>query len=173
MLKIDNFFTFGFVHDTIPYDVVKHFENDIFIDCNSPEAEDYEPPAETQKKLDALHLRLGNWILAPVFRDYDFKGNGLWNGVDDKSSRWHNDFEYSDGFNSNILVYMEDNEPYGNNISVTDGDAVFTIYPKRNEFVWLNQSNKAYRHKAHHAAGPRRLLSFEFMIHDLNYGSHN
>ena len=63
-----------------------------------------------------------------------------------------------------ILIYLDDNtKQNGNNIQVRTGDYHFTLYPKRRDFVWLNQK-KCFQHRAQHLSGIRRVLSFEYLV---------
>ena len=63
------------------------------------------------------------------FDEFEMKDCAMWSGVDEGSREWHNDFEDGDAFNSNILVYMDDNtEENGNNIQVASGDFINIIY---------------------------------------------
>jgi len=165
-LTIEDFFTKGFVHSKFDIDVVDMFKNDHFIDCNSKEADDQVISKEAQLKLDEIHLHVGKNIIEKVFSNFTYRRNGMWCGVDTGSAEWHNDFIDGDPFTSNLLIYLEDGEPYGNFIEVKNAFEEYVVVPKPNEYVWLNQ-NKKFMHRATHKSGPRRLLSFEFFIPDL------
>lgn len=160
---MEDFFTKGFVHSKFDIDVVDMFKNDRFIDCNSKEADEESICKESQEKLDQIHLHIGETIVKTLFNDFTYRRNGMWCGVDSGSSDWHNDFIDGDPFTSNLLIYLEDGEPYGNCIEVKNKFEEHKIIPKPNEYVWLNQ-NRKFMHKATHISGPRRLLSFEFYI---------
>lgn len=161
--QMHNFFTKGYYTGQITNDL-NFFNNYEFVDCNYSEKLNIEP--EVQRYLNELHSFFSENLIAKVFSSFTIKSNGMWNGVDEGSSKWHNDFEDGDPFNSNILLYLDDNFKSGNYLQVTDQNEVYTIYPKINEFVWLNQA-KCFKHRAHHKSGIRRLLSFEFYIDDI------
>lgn len=164
---LSDFLTTGYVRGRMTSDIAQTFEHDVFIDCNSTLAEQHVVAVDTMEKLLDLHARLATDLVGRCFSRVEKRECGLWHGVDTGSAVWHNDYKGEDGFNSNILIYMEDGEDNGNSISVTDGYNETTIFPRRNDFVWLNQSKPHFKHKATHTRGIRRLLSFDFMIHDL------
>ena len=102
--------------------------------------------------------------LSKLFPNIELLEKSMWQGVDTKSKEWHTDYMVKKNFNSNLLLYLDDN--YGNNIQVKNQTEEFTIYPIRGDFIWLNQ-NKIFQHRADHSAGPRRLISYEIYIPGL------
>ena len=161
--KIDDFFVKGYCTDVLSSNIAAEFSNYDFTNCNS--ANRMQVPEQVQQRLDSIHLSLADNYVSKIFTSYELLNNGLWDGVDSGSSDWHND-QTSRGFNSNILVYIDDNRVYNNYIMVTNGAEEFKIQPQSNQLVWLNQSS-CFKHKAIHTSGPRRLLSFEFFVEDL------
>ena len=162
--KIDDFFVKGYCTDVLSSNIAAEFSNYDFTNCNS--ANRMQVPEQVQQRLDSIHLSLADNYVSKIFTSYELLNNGLWDGVDSGSSDWHND-QKSRGFNSNILVYIDDNRVYNNYIMVTNGAEEFQIQPQPNQLVWLNQSS-CFKHKAIHTSGPRRLLSFEFFVEGLN-----
>lgn len=163
---IENFFINGYVHGKFDIDAVTMFKDDYFIDCNSDDADVREIDTESKRKLNNLHEYISENYIKQIFTEFRVGKNGMWSGVDSGSAEWHNDFVDEDRFTSNFLIYLEDNEPFGNSIEVKNQFQEFKIVPKPNEFVWLNQ-NRKFMHRATHKSGPRRLLSFEFFIPSL------
>lgn len=158
------FFLDGFYHGELPDDVdINLFEYFDFNDCNK---EDTWYPPMCRAHLEQLHTWFADNVVGKVFDHYILKECNMWFGVDEPSSDWHNDNQGE--FNSNILVYMDNDMRYnGNNIKVRNELEEHTIWPKRGDFVWLNQS-KQFEHKATHKSGVRRVLSFEFLIPQLS-----
>lgn len=163
MTNEETFFVDGYWLDKLPNDInIDIFDSFDFKDCTEPEEVWLDPRA--QADLDKLHQWFADNYISKMFDDFEMKQCAMWSGVDEGSRNWHNDYEDGDSFNSNILVYMDDNTiENGNNIQVASGDFVNIIYPKRREFVWLNQK-KCFQHRATHTSGVRRVLSFEYLI---------
>ena len=163
-MQLDDFFVKGYYTEVCCNNIALEFSNYDFTNCNS--ANHMQVPKQVQQRLDSIHLSLADNYVSKIFTSYELLNNGLWDGVDSGSSDWHND-QKSRGFNSNILVYIDDNRVYNNYIMVTNGAEEFKIQPQSNQLVWLNQSS-CFKHKAIHTSGPRRLLSFEFFVEGLN-----
>ena len=163
-MQLDDFFVKGYYTEVFCNNIALEFSNYDFTNCNS--ANRMQVPEQVQQRLDSIHLSLADNYVSKIFTSYELLNNGLWDGVDSGSSDWHND-QKSRGFNSNILVYIDDNRVYNNYIMVTNGAEEFKIQPQPNQLVWLNQSS-CFKHKAIHTSGPRRLLSFEFFVEGLN-----
>tara|TARA_B110000305_G_C19135552_1_gene491003 strand:- start:254 stop:745 length:492 start_codon:yes stop_codon:yes gene_type:complete len=163
-MQLDDFFVKGYYTEVCCNNIALEFSNYDFTNCNS--ANHMQVPEQVQQRLDSIHLSLADNYVSKIFTSYELLNNGLWDGVDSGSSDWHND-QKSRGFNSNILVYIDDNRVYNNYIMVTNGAEEFKIQPQSNQLVWLNQSS-CFKHKAIHTSGPRRLLSFEFFVEGLN-----
>jgi hypothetical protein len=163
MTNEQTFFIDGYWHDTLPEEInIDRFDKFDFKDCTQPEELWLDPEAEFD--LAIIHKWLADKYLSKLFDDFEIKQCAMWSGVDEGSRTWHNDFEDGDSFNSNILIYLDDNtKQNGNNIQVRTGDYHFTLYPKRRDFVWLNQK-KCFQHRAQHLSGTRRVLSFEYLV---------
>jgi hypothetical protein len=160
----NDFFTNGFVTGQIEMDAAFLFKKFEFPSCdNDDPTPDINPSAKNL--LDILHKHIAQKYVSALFADFSIGENAMWSGVDSMSTDWHNDGR--EGFNSNFLVYLDDGEAYGNKIEVKAVTEQFTIFPKKNQFVWLNQSG-GFLHKATHVSGPRRVLSFEFDIPALS-----
>jgi hypothetical protein len=155
---INNFLINGFTSDFLTLDAAFLFKKFEFPDCNNGEAELEEEAVEL---LDILHRHVAKKYVSSLFDEYSIGERGMWTGVDNMSSDWHNDS--NEEFNSNFLIYLDDGELHGNSIEIKTPTEEFKIYPNKNQFVWLNQ-NKKFQHRATHLSGPRRLLSFEFTI---------
>lgn len=157
------FFVDGYWLGTLPDDLdIEMFESFDFKDCNQSEEIWLDPKAKID--LDRMHQWFADNYVSKVFDDFEIKDCCMWSGVDEGSKVWHNDFEYNNKFNSNILVYMDDNtEANGNNIQIASNDYINILYPARRDFVWLNQK-KCFQHRATHKSGVRRVLSFEYLI---------
>lgn len=165
-MLVDDFLSKGYYTDFFPSDLANEFNDKEFSDCNQVENLNIDP--DTQSRLEEIHRYFLREYVLKLFPNAEMKNNGMWHGVDNGSAVWHNDQEDGDPFNSNILVYIDDNVCYNNSIEVTNGIDEYKIVPKPNQFVWLNQ-RKIFKHRATHNQGPRRLLSFEFYIDGLNY----
>jgi len=163
MTNEQTFFIDGYWHGTLPNNLdIDRFETFKFIDCTQPEDLWLDPAAK--RELDFIHKWLADTYISTIFNEYELKDTAMWSGVDHGSREWHNDFEDSNKFNSNILIYMDDNTKWnGNNIQVRTSDYHYYLYPKRGDFIWLNQK-KCFEHRAAHKSGQRRVLSFEYLI---------
>lgn len=163
MTPEQTFFVDGYWLDTLPDNVnIDLFEKFHFEDCTQPSENWLEKGAISH--LNNLHQWFADNFVSKMFDDFEMKDCGMWSGVDEESRSWHNDFENKNEFNSNILVYMDDNtEANGNNIQVASNDYINILYPMRRDFVWLNQK-KCFQHRATHKSGVRRVLSFEYLI---------
>lgn len=172
MIQFDNFFSHGYILHCDENINVSKYDSYTFPDCTKSEeeilkAQGPQEKAICQLDLQVLHEYLAKNYVSKLFANYDIMHRDLWCGVDEGSVEWHNDHEDGDPFNSTILVYMDDNTPENGNFIAVRGPAVETIlYPKRGEFIWLNQK-KIFQHKAKHNSGVRRVLGFEFFVHDL------
>lgn len=155
---INDFLVNGFVTGTLSLDAAYLFKQFQFPNCNDGEA---TPSLQASTYLQALHRHIAEKYVSSMFDEYGFGEHNMWSGVDAPSKEWHND--NCDEFNSNFLVYLDDGEMYNNFIEVKSPTEEFKIYPKKNQFVWLNQDKK-FLHRATHTEGPRRVLSFEFNI---------
>ncbi len=163
MTDEQTFFIDGYWHGTLPSNLdIDRFDKFNFVDCTQPENLWTAPEAEFD--LAIIHKWLADNYVSKLFDDFEMKDCAMWSGVDHGSREWHNDFEDSNKFNTNILIYLDDNTKHnGNNIQVKTHDYHFTLYPKRRDFVWLNQK-KCFEHRAAHKTGERRVLSFEYLI---------
>lgn len=163
MDKLQSFFVDGYVHATLEEDVdISIFDTMTFVDCTQPEELWLDENAKSHLKV--LHNYFAERYISKIFGAFEMKDCAMWSGVDEGSREWHNDYEDGDSFNSNILVYLDDNTvDNGNNIQVRDAANHWTLYPKRRDFVWLNQK-KCFQHRAQHKSGVRRVLSFEYLI---------
>jgi len=162
---LTDFFTKGFYTEILSYNFASEFDSYNFLDCNK--VEDLNIDTATQNRLDEIHQMLADNYVSQIYPEFRLMNNGMWHGVDEGSAVYHNDVEDGDAFNSNILVYIDDNTVYNNCIMITDGVDEHVVQPVPNQMVWLNQS-PGFKHKAVHNSGPRRLLSFEFFINGLN-----
>lgn len=155
---MNEFLTNGFATGVLTLDVAFLFKRFPFPNCNDGEA---TPSPEAEMYLQSLHEHIATKYVSTMFDEFGFGEHNMWSGVDGPSQEWHNDS--CDEFNSNFLVYLDDGEMYNNFIEVKTPVEEFKIYPKKNQFVWLNQ-NQRFLHRATHTEGPRRVLSFEFKI---------
>lgn len=163
MDNLELFFVDGYIHDTLPDEVdISIFDTFEFKDCNQPEELWLDENAKDH--LDYIHQYFAEHYISKIFGEFEMKECAMWSGVDEGSREWHNDYEDGDSFNSNILVYLDDNTlENGNNIQVSTTDFINILHPKRRDFVWLNQK-KCFKHRATHKSGVRRVLSFEYLI---------
>lgn len=163
-IDLHKFFLEGHVHHTSPHLRLEVFDNARFVDCNLQE-EELWLDSDILGDLKIWHKYFAEIYISKIFSEYELKDCAMWSGVDEGSAQWHNDYE--DGtalFNSNILVYMDDcTEENGNNIQVRGPGFSKILYPKRGDFVWLNQKT-IFQHRATHTMGTRRVLSFEYLI---------
>jgi len=164
--NITDFFIFGYFLDETPNIDITEFKTMHFQNCNTV-ADDFKLDQDTQCKLERIHAYLAEHYVSQVFSKFDLRECNMWDGVDPKSSIWHNDYFSNSAFNSNILIYLDDNtEDNGNSIEVRSNESYVKLHPKENQLLWLNQQH-TFQHKATHATGRRRLLSFEFFIDEL------
>jgi hypothetical protein len=152
---LDSFFVNGFYHGHIDFIEDIDFNKYTFIDCN-------EEARLLDKQLEPVILQVKQHLISnfvsKIFDKYTVVDEYAWSGVDSYSKNWHNDL--AEGFDSNILVYLDDSHEV-NTIEVKSPSEQFKIYPKKGDFVWINQSEH-FLHKATHINGTRRVLSFEF-----------
>lgn len=172
----EDFFTKGYVKGFYDNEEsLKFFDQFEFQDARLI---DRRPPAHCKDQLIEIANYFKDIHIGKVFVNVKLNIVSMWQSVDDLSSEWHNDRFYKktgdntwEGhrFNSNILLYLDENdEKIGNSIEITNGIEEFIEYPTRGEFVWINQSRECIKHKATHKQGTRRLLSFEYLISDLH-----
>ena len=143
------------------------FSEFVFLDCSENEdIIDNNPTIDkkAQKYLSEIYNIIFDRHLSKLFPNIELLEKSMWQGIDTKSKEWHTDYMEKKNFNSNLLLYLDDN--YGNNIQVKNQTEEFTIYPIRGDFIWLNQ-NKIFQHRAKHITGPRRLISYEMYIPEL------
>ena len=167
-LNYSDFFTKGFVTGKFFKDTSKFLEHK-FPNCNQPGLIGETDGVSEQAKSDLLelHLLIGQEYISKIFeRNYILKNTALWEGVDEHSAEWHNDFEDGKNMNTNLLVYLDDTTENANSIQVRDKNTEYVILPKEGDFVWLNQG-KGFQHKASHNGGRRRVLSFEFFTDSI------
>jgi len=170
--ELTDFFVKGYYSDQFCMDVVSLFEGHEFPTCVSEDKERdlkeemvYAP--ESQELLDKITEVVAEKYIKQVSNEFEFITNGMWSGVDYKSSLWHSDYEeVKRPLNTNFLIYLDDGDPYGNTIDFSNGFEEFSISHKPNQFVWVNQTH-AFKHKATHKGGERRMLTFEFFIPGL------
>jgi hypothetical protein len=162
---ITNFFVNGYIHGHIDEIVSIDFDKYTFIDCNNENCENMVFDASLTPLLNKFYKILEDRFVSKIFNSYTLYQLNAWKGVDSYSSEWHNDFTSTSNFNSNILIYLDDSYDK-NTIEVRNAFEEFVIYPKKGDFVWLNQNPK-FEHRARHVEGIRRLISFEMYINDL------
>lgn len=161
--NLADFFTKGFITGKFHKDLLylKEFH---FVDStnHSKYSEDVIVNSkECEEILDHLHIEIGQKYISKIFSKYELVARGLFEGVDDKSMKWHNDQEYGN-MNTNFLIYLDETESYRNSIEVKDQVNHYELFPKANEFVWLNQA-KNFQHRASHNYGRRRILWFDYL----------
>lgn len=169
MLNLETFFSEGYVKHLDSNIDVSQYEDYNFPDCTDNEIFEKTKQSDVERfacqhHLLELHEYLGQEYVSKLFNEYEIKERDLWDGVDHRSRVWHNDHEQGDPFNSTFLVYIdEQTEENGNFIAVRGPNSEKYEYPKRGEFMWLNQK-EMFQHKANHQSGLRRLVGFEFYI---------
>lgn len=167
-LDYSNFFLKGYVHGKFNHDV-EHFLKYDFADCTDENiGEDDSIPNDARHDLEVLHKIVGEEKIGEMFGNkYKLTQCGMWEGVDEGSSIWHNDQFDGKTLNTNLLVYLDDNAEFLNNIQVRNGVEEYVIFPQKGDYVWLNQSLQ-FEHKAIHGGGRRRVLSFEYFTDGLD-----
>lgn len=151
--NLDSFFVNGFYKGHIDFIEPINFDGFTF---TNHDAEQKSLDTNLLPIIEQVESYLKQNIVSKVFDKYRIE-HFAWSGVDSYSSDWHNDNK--EGFNSNILVYLDDS--YGQNkIEIKNQAEEFTVYHKKGDFVWINQDPK-FLHKATHITGNRRVLSFE------------
>lgn len=171
-IDFTKFFTDGYILYRDESINVSVFDCYNFPDCTDTEqkiilAQSPQEKANCKQHLNIIHKYLAENYVSKIFKNFEIKENDIWNGVDEGSRRWHNDYEDGDPFNVTFLIYLDDNTPENGNFIGVRGPGVENIlYPKRGEFIWLNQK-KIFQHIAKHSSGKRRLLGFEFFISEL------
>lgn len=169
MIDFSKFFIDGYIQHYDENIDINEFEKYSFQDCRDENSCNYHSQNKVEKHMSQLqlgevHRYLADTYVSKLFTDFQFKECDLWSGVDDGSKEWHNDHIDGDPFNTTFLIYLDDNTPEnGNYIAVRGPDTEITLYPKRGDFIWLNQ-NRMFEHKAKHNSGQRRVLGFEFYI---------
>lgn len=167
-LNYEDFFVKGFVTGKFFKDISKFKQYD-FPNCNNPDliGETDGVPKEANSDLLELHLLIGQEYISKLFdRNYILKNCAMWEGVDEGSIDWHNDWQNGKNMNTNLLVYLDDTTEHLNSIQVRNKVDEYVVLPKEGDFVLLNQG-LGFEHKATHNGGRRRVLSFEFFIHGL------
>lgn len=164
MLQLENLFIDGYIlHKDDSIDIA-YFDQFEFKHCDVEGELSLELPQEALVRLDSIHKYLADAYVSKIFPEFEPKEHSIWNGVDAGSSRWHNDYEDGDPFNLTFLIYLDDNtEENGNHLAVRGSGEEHILYPKRGEFICLNQK-RTFKHKACHKSGMRRILGFEFFV---------
>lgn len=163
---IENFFLHGYYLDENLGMDFSDYKSMNFKDCNDKD-EDSWLDKRYLSDLKKIQEFFADRYISSIFTNYELKDCGMWEGVDDGSSKWHNDYLDGDTFNSNILVYLDDNTiENGNSIEVRGPGFTHKLYPKANQLIWLNQK-RIFEHRATHSSGRRRILSFEYFIPEL------
>lgn len=160
-----NFFVNGYMHGHLDEVESIDFDKYHFVDCTHNPEHDGMPDPTIVPILDDVYSILRHRYINQLFQNYTLHERNIWQGVDSGSKEWHNDYAEYKSFNSNILVYLDDSYDK-NTIQVRNETEEFIIYPKKGDFVWLNQNPK-FQHRATHIEGIRRLISFEIYINDL------
>ena len=165
--NLTDFFVKGYVTGEF-FEDVRSYRECYFPDCNDPNiGEDIQfVDTTTDADLDRLHRLVGEKIVGQIFANYKLQGKGMWEGVDQGSCVWHNDFVDGMNMNTNILVYIDDTSTHDNSIEFKNHNEHYKVLPRENDFVWINQSTHFF-HRATHNSGRRRVLSFEFYINEL------
>jgi len=160
-LNYSDFFTKGFITGKFsePLDEFYRFN---FPDCNAEVIEEIQ--TEAKDLLDKLHVLVGERMISSLFPKYELRDCAIWEGVDDYSKLWHNDYVGGSNMNTSILVYLDDTAASSNIIEVKNENTQYTIIPNAGDFVWLNQTKPIFQHKATHNSGRRRVLSFEYFV---------
>jgi hypothetical protein len=168
---LNEFFIYGYILVRAPQIDLKYFDSVPFQDCNDVDSTARSALAlapGVQRRLEWLHEHLAETCLTRLFDSFEKKDCAMWSGVDELSAKWHNDFEDGDSFNSNILIYLDDNTiENGNSIEVRGPGFERLLRPLKGDLLWLNQK-KCFQHRATHTSGRRRVLSFEFMVPALS-----
>lgn len=165
-----SFFANGYLHGNIPEVVKYDFSSFVFVDCYKNEKDvNLKPKIDitSQTYLKEIYKLIQERFVAKIFENAKLLEMSMWQGVDTPSRSWHNDYILGQTFNSNILVYLDEGTvENGNCIEVRNQEEEFKIYPKVGDFVWLNQKH-IFQHRATHASGQRRVLSYELMIPEI------
>ena len=162
-----DFFVNGYIQGHLAEINNYDFSEFVFLDCSGNEdIIDNNPTIDkkAQKYLSEIYSIIFNRYLSKLFPNIELLDQSMWQGVDTKSKEWHTDYVKGKNFNSNLLLYLDDN--YGNSIQVTNQVEEFVIYPKRGDFMWLNQ-NKKFHHRAEYISGTRRLIGYDMYIPGL------
>ncbi len=123
-------------------------------------------PKEANKALLFVSNYLKATYVNQLYPGAIFKKYGVWEGVDSDSTHWHNDF--FEGMNCFFLLYFDDMSPEtGGAIHLKWPTGEETIYPKRGDCVFLNQSLQFF-HRADKASIPRRISSFDYFAEELD-----
>mgnify|MGYP000706872679 CR=1 FL=1 len=166
-LDLNDFFIKGYIHGKF-FESIDEFYNFDFPNCEDPNiGETDSTPKEAASSLGYLQEQIAQKLIYKIFPDFEHRNYGMWEGVDEGSATWHNDWEDGKNMNTNVLVYLDNAGEHNNSIQVRNKNDEFIILPKAGDFVWLNQS-KGFQHKASHNDGRRRVLSFEYFANGLN-----
>lgn len=167
-MNLETFFIKGYVTGSIDKSInLDEFYSYEFFHCEDEDVTWNNPEAE--EKIRSLQNIFAEQYVSKIFTEFENKAVCMWAGVDGGSAEWHNDFEDGGAFNSNVLIYMDDLTPEnGNKIEVRNSltQEEIILYPKKRDFVWLNQQ-RCYQHRATHKTGTRRVISFEYLIPTL------
>jgi hypothetical protein len=164
--NFNDFFTKGFVVGEFKHNIKEFYYYD-FPNCEDPNiGEEAGVPTQAENSLKFLQDQIAINIISKVFTSFEYKNFGMWEGVDDGSSEWHNDWEDGKNMNTNVLVYLDDAKKHNNSIEVRDKNSKNVILPMAGDFVWLNQG-KGFQHRARHNGGRRRVLSFEYFVEGI------
>jgi len=166
MLDLSNFFLYGYVLDENPDLDLSEFTDEDFLDC-SEDTRNFSQDKNNLVKLKKLENTIADKYLSKLFINFEFLEGGTWFGVNTRSSVWHNDYQDGDKFNSNILIYLDDNNPEnGNSIEVRGPGFSHKLYPKAGQLLWLNQK-RVFEHKATYSSGNRRVIGLMYFIPNL------
>ena len=114
-----------------------------------------------QAELSFLHWKFALELVAPVFGEYKFLKNEIWQGVSPNALDWHCDFE--EGHNLVFLLYFSDLKDDGALWVKAPNGEPSRLVPRKGMLVMLNNF-PGYLHKAETTVAPRIIADFRFKV---------
>jgi hypothetical protein len=163
-----NFSIFGVGYlDNIYFEDLEHLENLNFPCPNARNADHLNLDhysKSIQNCLANINQQIEQSILAHFFGDIKSNGYFFWDGSDQASQNWHNDFKTKTHHNCNFLLYLNDlNREDGGQLEVRGPLETKTIFPRKYRLVWLNQLHQ-FQHRVHNTPKTRRVIEFKYNL---------
>lgn len=156
--QLDNFLTKGYArfNEKNLLDLSKFVMTNVEVQDKLIEDTD---PEQQQEMRDFVKYISDNYV-KPIWPNAQVTYYGVWDGVDEGSTTWHNDAV--EGFDFNVLYYYDNtDENVGGSVEFKYDGGEDIIYPIAGDIVFINQNGKFY-HKANRSEKQRRVATIEY-----------